>query len=152
MEGGWGWRRRSGSSLQNSQSAPHPQILFSPLPPPTPKTIPRSPKDGRSPQFLGSDGSFLLTFLELNIKLRSMIDLSSQFFFLWVHGHRKPFSVWSGGRNTSAFFRKIPVSGQLGHTLQAQKKVSILSLNCTFHAKHQSTGDSRPLILAMNPM
>lgn len=106
----------------------------------------------RSPQFLGSDGSFLLIFLELNIKLSSMIDLSSQFFFLWVHGHRKPFSVWSGGPNPSAFFRKIPVSGQLGHTLQAQKKVSILSLNCTFHAKHQSTGDSRPLILAMNPM
>lgn len=50
-----------GSSLQNSQSALIPRFFL-----PTPTTPPRpslgSPKDGRSPQFLGSDGSFLLTF------------------------------------------------------------------------------------------
>ena len=141
------------AELPKRPSSPDSFLRESDIPtPPPPKIFPRSPKDVTSPQFLGSDGSFLLIFLELNIKLRPMIDLTSQLFFLWVHGHRKPFSVWSGGPNPSAFFRKIPMSGQLGHTLQALKKESILSLNSTFHAKHQSTGDSRPLILAMNPM
>lgn len=81
-----------------------------------------------------------------------MIDLSSQFFFLLGgHGHRKPFSVWSGGRNPSVFSEKIPVSGQLGHTLQAQKKVSILSfVPSMLNTRARET--PRPLILAMNPM